>query len=541
MEIQAHNEETNMAGLVESETTALDIIRTETVLSRLPVHNLAKKGRVDIQILRTTPSGQIELKWEVSYSDRYGQARQLAYRLDTIIVNQRIDAAGKPLPKLLRLGSLNEICAELGLATDAGKNAKDLKRAFLQNASAFITAKFNYQGNDKAERRLEAGFTRYSVIFTGEKLPDGRKADAVYIAFNEPFWEVLNNAPVRPLDRAYMKGLPPAAQRFYEIISYKIFSALKNKHPHAKISYSEYCMYSAQQRSSDWNFVRPQMYQVHKPHVESGYLASPIRHEKTIDRDGNLDWVFIYTPGPRAQAEFDIAHGRKPRGFSTKQEPFLRGRTAAGGRREASVVSPTAADPALLAEFTKRGITEAKAIALLATAKPDQDLLAQLELGEHLIKNAKIPITNPPGFLVRLIESNTTVPSTFETTAKRRARQEREHSERQERSAEETRRELEGQYEMYCSGEVERYLKSHSDEFDRVRALKWQENRQRFPAMREELLDSMSAHDARREIRKRLPLPTLEEFMADRSQAALSEIEALLRNPESNSGNLHLA
>ena len=30
-------------------------------------------------------------------------------------------------------------------------------------------AKFTYQANDKTERRLEAGFTRYSVIFTGEK------------------------------------------------------------------------------------------------------------------------------------------------------------------------------------------------------------------------------------------------------------------------------------------------------------------------------------------------------------------------------------
>ena len=44
------------------EATALDIIRTETVLSRLPIHNLAKKGKVNIQILKTTPDGKVELK-----------------------------------------------------------------------------------------------------------------------------------------------------------------------------------------------------------------------------------------------------------------------------------------------------------------------------------------------------------------------------------------------------------------------------------------------------------------------------------------------
>ena len=50
----------------------LNIIRTETVLSRLPIHNLAKKGRVNIQITKKNEYGDIELRWEVSYNDRYG-------------------------------------------------------------------------------------------------------------------------------------------------------------------------------------------------------------------------------------------------------------------------------------------------------------------------------------------------------------------------------------------------------------------------------------------------------------------------------------
>ena len=73
------------------------------MLSKLPVHNLAKKGRVDIQILKQGLNGQVELKWEVSYSDRYGQARQLAYKLDTIVIDRAIDQAGKPLPERLKL------------------------------------------------------------------------------------------------------------------------------------------------------------------------------------------------------------------------------------------------------------------------------------------------------------------------------------------------------------------------------------------------------------------------------------------------------
>ena len=225
-------------------SAALDIIRTETVLSRLPIHNLAKKGNVNIQIIKTTPDGKVELKWIVSYSDRYGQARQLAYKLDTIVINHHIDEQGRPLPKMICLGSLRDIADQLDLGGDTNK----VRRALRQNASAFITAKFEYRGNDGSKKTLEADFTRYSVVFTGEQLPDGRRADAVYIILNEPYREVLNNAPVRPLDRAYMKTLPPAAQRFYEIISYKIFSAIKNNYAHAKIAYSDYCTYSAQLR-----------------------------------------------------------------------------------------------------------------------------------------------------------------------------------------------------------------------------------------------------------------------------------------------------
>jgi hypothetical protein len=45
----------------------------------------------------------------------------------------------------------------------------------------------------------------------------------VYLVLNDPYREVLNNAPTRPLDYEYLKTLTPSAQRFYEIVSYKIW------------------------------------------------------------------------------------------------------------------------------------------------------------------------------------------------------------------------------------------------------------------------------------------------------------------------------
>jgi hypothetical protein len=158
--------------------TPINVIRSETVLSKLPIHNLSKKGRVAISIKRKNAAGAVALRWEVSYSEKFGQPRQLAYKLDTLLVNRRIDDEPKPLPKMIRLGTLKQICKELHMSEN-GKNTGDIKTALLQNASAFITANISYKSNDGAERKIDAAFTRYGIIFTGDTLPDGHKADAV--------------------------------------------------------------------------------------------------------------------------------------------------------------------------------------------------------------------------------------------------------------------------------------------------------------------------------------------------------------------------
>ena len=74
-------------------------IRTETVLSRLPIHNLAKRGKVNIQIVKKDANGQVTLQWEVSHSERYGQPRWVAYKLDTNVINRRLDEQRRPLPE----------------------------------------------------------------------------------------------------------------------------------------------------------------------------------------------------------------------------------------------------------------------------------------------------------------------------------------------------------------------------------------------------------------------------------------------------------
>src|SRR5262249_40964219 len=152
---------------------------------------------------------------------------------------------------------------------DSGRQYAHLKRAFHQNASAYIVAYLRYRGRDGTARTVNTGFTRYSVIFTGETLPDGTTADAVYLVLSEPYRDILTHAPVRPLDYTSLKVLPPMAQRFYELLSYKMFAALKHHHPHATLRYAEYCLLSTQQRYPVFEKVQKQMYKVHRPHLDA--------------------------------------------------------------------------------------------------------------------------------------------------------------------------------------------------------------------------------------------------------------------------------
>ena len=152
------------------------------------------------------------------------------------------------------MGASRDICRELGLSE--GENTNSIKEALRQNAFAGITAKIRYRQSDGRERTLEADFTRYSVIFTGEELPDGRRADAVYIVLNDIYIQVINGAMTRPLDYDYLKSLPPAAQRFYELLSFQMYAAIKNDRPRAKLLYSELCTYAPLTRQTDWNVVR---------------------------------------------------------------------------------------------------------------------------------------------------------------------------------------------------------------------------------------------------------------------------------------------
>lgn len=423
------------------ELVPLNVIRVETALTRYPVHRLAKQGTINIEIREQSDDDrELVVRWEVDSSRRHGQPGPLAYKIDTLVVNRRIEEASRPVPKIIRLGSLREVAEEVGAGNG---NTTWVKKALRQNAFAGITAKLTYRLSDKSVRTLEADFNRYSVVFTGEELPDGRKADAVYLVLNDVFMQVINGAKTRPLDYDYLRDLPPASQRLYEILSFQMYAALKNGRPRAKLSYAEFCIHAPLTRHIEWLRVRTQMNKLHAPHKKSGYIAS-VEFEQTTDQDGKPDWSMLYTPGPKARAEFH-AFDKKggPKTLVVEQSPPAPELTH-------HHVEPTPLEQ----ELITRGMLASKA-ATLVSEFSEERISRQVEHFDWLKeKSPKSVSKNPGGFLADAIRQSYPTPPGFETKAERAARnevkreKERQETEARRRKEESRRRDLETQAQI---------------------------------------------------------------------------------------------
>jgi hypothetical protein len=488
-----------------------NITRAETALSKYPVHNLSKTDRIEIHIRRRGEAGDADIQWAVSASREYGEPRQLAYKVDTLVVNRRIDEAGRPIPRIIRLGSFRDICHQLDLSP-SGDNFAGLRMALLQNASAFITAKITYRGADGGSKRFEAGFTRYSVVFTGDDMPNGYRADAIHILLNEHYWKLLNKAQFRPLDYDYQKSLKPAAHRFYELVSYSMYGALSKGQPEARLLYSDYCLRAPQERYFDRARVQKQMYKIHKPHMDSEYIAG-VRYTKTLDSEGSPDWEICYIPGRRAKAHF--AFFRKS-GSELQPDSGLRALEAPLRRSHPKKTAARTHEPQspLEAALLDRGVAPAAVAALLKGREDDPAALDAVEWGDQLIRQAPAgSFRNPAGFYVYLLRENITPPADFETTRKREAR----HSEQaQEEQRRRDRFHLEQAYEDYIERETAAHIQANEStlNFAGQVAEKAKSLRTRFRNMTPGQLQDLARRTVVSEIRRGLPLISFEEFQS---------------------------
>lgn len=391
--------DTDTTELITAEEIALAQvipIRTETTLTRLPIHRIAKRGAVKIKQSKFNAKGKVITTWEVE-----NPPSSLAYKIDTIIINRRIDEMRTKgeIRQLFKLGSLRDICKELGVSE--GKNTAQVKEALYQNAKAFIKAKLDYKGLDGVERTFEFGTTRYTVIFTGEKLPNNQKADGVYIELHPRFHEMLKHSKTRPLDYAYLKELQPSAQRLYELLSFAMFGSLSYGRPNAQMFYSEFCQSAPLTRHHEFFRVRSQMRKIHQPHLESGYLKA-VDFEETADAQGQIDWLIRYTPGRKARHEFKEFTTKREKQIS--QAPPRPQLVAKVVSREEATSNQSSEDLEIITRLIDAGVTESIARTLADSDR--EECQRQLEALPYRDR-----IKDKGGYIVKAIRDRYAMPS----------------------------------------------------------------------------------------------------------------------------------
>ena len=430
--------ETQLVAIEEEELARIIPIRTETTLTRYPVHRIAKKGTVKIKQVKNNERGKVITTWEVK-----NPPGPLAYKLDTIVINRRIDEMRNRggLQKLIKLGSLREICDELGINA-SGKNTSAVREALHENGSAYIRANLDYTGTNGMGRTFEFGTSRYAVIFTGEELPNGKKADAIYVQLHDMFLALLEHSKTRPLDYEYLKELPPSAQRLYELLSFALFGALRHGRPNAQMLYSEFCTSAPLSRHFEFYRVRSQMRKIHKPHIDSGYLKSVV-FEETVDEAGLIDWVMKYTPGRKAKHEFK--HFTTKRIDQKPEQMRLALAPPVQSKKQNDAPTISEEDAALLSQLCEIGIVEKKAFELVRSQR--ESVERELEAWPHRDKSK---MKDPAAWLIKAIESGD-----YSLPKKTKTKRMQKIVEQSQKARAPTREQFADEYKAYLSGELE--------------------------------------------------------------------------------------
>lgn len=383
----------------ESPTAEIIPIRTETVLCQYPIHKLSKsKKPVQIKLIEKNGRGKGEVVWKVSPNAEYGHPGELAYKIDTLVINRLIDELYPDIPEVIKIANSLRQLSELAGKEKTG-DTSTIKRALYQNAGALITARLEFTGQDKVRRTFEFGSTRYGIVFTGERLPNGETADAIYVVLNPLFRDLLRHAKRRPLDYEYLKELPPTAQRWYELVSFQIFAALNLGNPRARYLYSELCERADLPRFFTWERAKKQLYKIHRPHIQSGYI-SKFEADQTTDKQGRPDWFLWYTPGPKAKREYQEFNER-PRVENSAPKPPIKPRLVEAKEENKDTVTPELSpeDSTLIEKLTGFGIDEGRAAQLVENNRPECTLWANA----WPYQNQK-GMENPPAVLISFIE-----------------------------------------------------------------------------------------------------------------------------------------
>ena len=198
------------------------------------------------------------------------------------------------------------------------------------------------------------------------------------------------------------------------------------------------------------NVVRPQMAQDSSPRTRNPATSPRSTIEQTVDGDGRPDWLMLYTPGPKARAEYRaFARRGGPIVLEVEPLPLM------------AVPAPQLAAPGpspLEAELIGRGITPAMAGDLVRD-HGEEKVRAQIEQLDWLVETKPKKVADPAAWLVAAIRNGHAAPKGFVSKAERQRREEARQAQEREKAEQRRRQREQEARDRAIREEVDAYLK----------------------------------------------------------------------------------
>jgi len=453
-----------------------------------------------ITFTRTVDGNRVEAKVTIAPAALYGlpitadQDKFLALNKIITDIQQQEGQVNNPIgftsTELLRLLSQG----------DAGKNYQEVAEWLdVMTSTTIISEGAVYLAGKKvfAKDRFHV-FDR--AVSVGKELEPGVTADKNYVWLSSWQLENINNRYLLPIDfDAYKELKNHIAKALVPLLQIWLFASQEEGYFEKR--YDELCQILAIRQYRHLSEINRNFTPSLDELRAHGYIAD-WKVEKTTDKKA---YKVIFYHGEKFHRDQDRRLGRKTqRGIPAAQPP------AEDEKGTAEQV-----DTGLVAELTNRGILETAARKLLATVPADQPILDQLEWGDHLISRGSVSnFRNPPGFYLYLVKGNVTVPDTFETSRRRKLREEAQAARAQ---AEVERFALEQSYEDYCRQEIDQYIATTLSEVEHQQLIeaKKQDLLKQYrwtSTCPPETLNQLARGAARSEIKKRIAFTTFEAF-----------------------------
>lgn len=456
-----------------------------------PAKHKGNKAREKVVIFRRELNGKtVEAQATILPSAKYGLPtaadldKYLAFHKLVEQIRNRLGQISNPVGF-----SSTQLLTVLGIK-DAGNNYQDIHDWLQRMTLTGINSKgIVYM----ARRKTWVSDTFHvfdRVVTMGSTLPDGTTADQNYVWLSEWQLENINSNYLLPIDlETYRQLRNQIAKILVPLLQVWLYASRAEGKFEKR--YSELCEILDIACHKHFSLIKRQLEPSLAELTHHGYLAS---------------WAIQPTADGR-EYKLVAVHGHK---FYRDQK--LRSSVPAAAQLEGGAVS-------LLKELTNRGINEAQARRLLKSLPENQPVLDQLEYGDYIIWKSRSAINNPPGFYVYLLRENILPPEDFETSGRKKTREEAQKSEVRDKSR---RLVLEESYHEYCRAQIHAHL-CRLDEAVRQELLTAQikEVRRQWGHLPPGTIEEIAHRRLENELRQQLPLPTLEEFSARNPQQSL--------------------